>query len=52
MAVIKATAKRIVAPSIQPILGPSFIIPITVDATAATNKIYNIVSDRQSKMNR
>lgn len=51
MRVIRKTAKKIVAPSIHPSTGPSFITPMIVDARAATNRIYNIVSDRHSMMN-
>jgi hypothetical protein len=50
--VIRNTAKRIVTPSVQPVVQPYSIIPTMVDATAATIRIYSIVSERHSITNR
>jgi hypothetical protein len=49
---MRKTAKNIVIPSVQPLAQPYSIIPTIVDATAATIRIYSIVSDRHTIMNR
>jgi len=43
-------ARMMVAPSIQPVLGPSFTIPTMVETIAATTKILSIKSSKHSQI--